>query len=115
MIDTLWHHPKRLEWMGGGADLPGLHSICVDPRDSKIVRVAVSTGGMWMTRDAGATWSNDNTGMWQDHAPEEHRMNPNGQDAHRMVQCPSRLTAYGSSITTASSAPMTAVRCGSES
>ncbi|MEQ1715324.1 MAG: hypothetical protein ABL907_04970 [Hyphomicrobium sp.] len=89
MIESLWHHPKRLEWMGGGADLPGLHSVCVDPRDSKVVRVAVSTGGMWMTSDAGATWSNDTTGMWQDHAPEEHRLNPNGQDAHRMVQCPS--------------------------
>lgn len=89
MIDALWTHPKRTEWMGGGADLPGLHSICVDPRDPKIVRVAVSTGGVWETRDAGGSWSNDNTGMWQDHAPEEHRFNPNGQDAHRLVQSPS--------------------------
>jgi photosystem II stability/assembly factor-like uncharacterized protein len=85
----LWYEPKRKEWMGGGADLPGLHSICVDPRASKTVRVAVSSGGVWMTTDGGATWTNDNSGMWQDHAPEEHKYNPNGQDAHRLVQSPS--------------------------
>jgi hypothetical protein len=89
IIEPLWRHPKRVEWMGGGADLPGLHSICVDPRDSRTVRVGVSSGGVWMTRDSGATWSNDNSGMWQDHAPEEHKFNPNGQDAHRLVQSPS--------------------------
>jgi hypothetical protein len=89
IIEPLWRHPKRVEWMGGGADLPGLHSICVDPRDSRTVRVGVSSGGVWMTRDGGTTWSNDNSGMWQDHAPEEHKFNPNGQDAHRLVQSPS--------------------------
>ena len=35
MVRSLWDHPKRRTWMGGGADLPGLHSIIVDPRDSK--------------------------------------------------------------------------------
>ena len=89
IIEPLWRHPKRPEWMGGGADLPGLHSICIDPRDSKVVRCGVSSGGVWMTRDGGKTWSNDNHGMWQDHAPEEHKFNPNGQDAHRLVQSPS--------------------------
>ena len=32
MVRSLWDHPKRKQWMGGGADLPGLHSIVVDPR-----------------------------------------------------------------------------------
>lgn len=89
IVDSLWRHPKRVEWMGGGADLPGMHSICVDPRDSKTVRVGVSTGGVWTTRDGGASWTNDHTGMWQDHAPEESMYDPNGQDAHRLVQSPS--------------------------
>ena len=35
MIRALWDHPKRKQWMGGGADLPGIHSICVDPRNSQ--------------------------------------------------------------------------------
>ena len=37
MLRALWEHPKRKQWMGGGADLPGIHSICVDPRDSSRV------------------------------------------------------------------------------
>ena len=89
IVDTLWRLPARAEWMGGGADLPGINAICVDPRDAKTLRISVSTGGVWMTQDGGATWTNDNTGMWQDHAPEEHKFNPNGQDAHRLVQSPS--------------------------
>ena len=34
MMRSLWHHPKRKQWMGGGADLPGIHSICIDPHTS---------------------------------------------------------------------------------
>ncbi len=37
MARTLWDHPKRKMWMGGGADLPGIHSIIVDPRNSRRV------------------------------------------------------------------------------
>lgn len=88
ILESLWRHPLRPFWMGGGADLPGVHTILVDPRDSKIVRLAVSSGGVWITRDNGATWNSIGQGMWQDHAPEEHKHNPNGQDAHRMAQCP---------------------------
>lgn len=94
LADTLWHDPKRLDWMGAGADLPGIQSICVDPRSSSTVRLAISTGGIWVTRDGGKTWANEGTGMWQDHAPDEHKFNPNRQDAHRLVQCqtaPDRL------------------------
>ena len=45
LINSLWDHPLRPHWSGGGADFPGIHSICVDPRDSKRVAVGVSTGG----------------------------------------------------------------------
>ena len=38
MVRALWDHPKRKKWMGGGADLPGIHSICVDPRNSSASR-----------------------------------------------------------------------------
>lgn len=89
IVDSLWRHPKRSQWMGGGADLPGIHSVCIDPRHTDTVRIGVSCGGVWKTTDGGASWSNDNTGMWQDHAPEEHKFDPNGQDAHRLVQSPS--------------------------
>src|SRR5882762_7107208 len=32
IVRALWEHPVRKQWTGGGADLPGIHSICVDPR-----------------------------------------------------------------------------------
>ncbi len=35
LVESLWNEPRRKEWMGGGADLPGIHSVCVDPRDSR--------------------------------------------------------------------------------
>ena len=34
LMRDLWDKPERREWMGGGKDTPGLHSICVDPRDA---------------------------------------------------------------------------------
>src|SRR5215472_16138529 len=63
MVRSLWDHPKRKQWMGGGADLPGIHSICVDPRNSRRVWIAVSTGGIWFTEDGGASWTLRGEGM----------------------------------------------------
>jgi len=88
MIRALWDHPKRKQWMGGGADLPGLHSVCVDPRDSASVTIAVSTGGLWHTADAGQTWTQRGEGMRADHVPPELTHDPIAQDVHCLVQCP---------------------------
>ncbi len=41
LMESLWRHPDRNKWLGGGADIPGIHSICVDPRNPDVVRVAV--------------------------------------------------------------------------
>src|SRR5205809_4045280 len=59
----LWDHPKREEWGPNGAEWPGIHSICVNPRDSKHVSLGVSTGGVWITRDAGKSWNPGGRGM----------------------------------------------------
>ncbi|MEZ5856855.1 MAG: hypothetical protein R3D67_19730 [Hyphomicrobiaceae bacterium] len=88
MCRTLWDHPKRKMWMGGGADLPGLHAIVVDPRNSRQVFIAVSTGGIWHTADAGATWTQRGEGMRADHVPPELTHDPIAQDVHCLVQCP---------------------------
>lgn len=89
MARALWDHPKRTMWMGGGADLPGLHSIIVDPRNSKRVWIAVSTGGIWLTEDAGASWTQRGEGMRADHVPPELTHDPIAQDVHCLAQCPS--------------------------
>ncbi|MES2564455.1 MAG: exo-alpha-sialidase [Pseudomonadota bacterium] len=86
---ALWNHPSRTEWMGGGYDAPGIHSICVDPRDSRTLSVAVSTGGVWQTRDRGETWTAHASGMQACYMPPERRDDPIVQDVHRMVAAPS--------------------------
>lgn len=93
LMRGFWDDPRRQEWFGGGADLPGIHSVCVDPRDSNIVRVGISCGGVWATRDGGATWANEGHGMWADHMPPEQKFNPNIQDAHCLAQCRSHPDA----------------------
>ena len=87
MVRSLWDHPKRKMWMGGGADLPGIHSILVDPRNSKRVWIAVSTGGIWFTEDSGASWVQRGEGMRADHVPPELTRDPIAQDVHCLVQC----------------------------
>ncbi len=79
---------RESKWTGGGYDYPGLHSICVDPRDSNCVTVAVSTGGVWQTRDGGQSWQVSSHGMRADFLPPDQAYNPVMQDAHCMVQCP---------------------------
>lgn len=88
LVRSLWDHPGRRRWMGGGADLPGLHSIVVDPRDARRVWVAVSTGGIWFTADAGASWTQRGEGMRADHVPPELTHDPIAQDVHCLAQCP---------------------------
>ena len=90
LVTALWYHPARTEWMGGGYDAPGIHSICVDPRDSRTVTVAVSTGGVWQTRDGGETWASRASGMKGLYMPPDRQGDPNVQDVHRLVSCPAR-------------------------
>ena len=47
LVRELWDDPRREQWFGGGADQPGIHSICVDPRDSRHVVIGVSCGGVY--------------------------------------------------------------------
>jgi photosystem II stability/assembly factor-like uncharacterized protein len=93
LVRGLWDHPKRKEWFGGGADLPGIHSICVDPRRAGRVLVGVSSGGCWETTDGGATWEVRSKGMWAAYFPPERREDPHIQDVHRVVQCAARPEA----------------------
>ncbi len=90
IVGALWNHPERKRWFGGGADLPGIHSICVDPRDGRRVTLGVSCGGVWQTTDGGETWNCRAKGMWAAYMPPEQKDDPNIQDPHRVVQCPAK-------------------------
>ncbi len=87
LVEALWNHPSRVKWNGGGADHAAIHSICVDPRDPKSVVIAVSSGGVWRTRDGGETWEPHTKGMRAGYVPPEQAEWPENQDPHRVVQC----------------------------
>lgn len=60
-VTGLNEHPEYSKWMGwvenGTPDGPKLHSVIVDPRDKKHLYVAMSSGGVHESIDAGKTWS----------------------------------------------------------
>jgi hypothetical protein len=89
--EPLWTHPRRREWSGGGYDVPGIHSIVLDPRDrepgSQRLLVGVSTGGVWRSPDGGATWAARASGMRADYMPPEQARDDVAQDVHRIVAC----------------------------
>jgi photosystem II stability/assembly factor-like uncharacterized protein len=85
-VRALWDVPQRADWFGGGYDVPGIHSISVDPRDSRKVLVAVSCGGVWRSEDAGESWTVSSTGMRADYMPPELNENEAVQDPHRVVR-----------------------------
>lgn len=87
---SLWERPERAEWFGGGYDHPGIHSVCVDPRDRRTLTVGISCGGVWQTRDGGATWALAAKGMRAEYMPPARGDDQNIQDPHRVVQCAAR-------------------------
>ncbi len=92
--EALWFHPDRPKWNGGGKDDAGIHSICVDPRDPRTVAIAVSTAGIWRTRDAGASWTNTAHGMRAEYVPPEQARDGLSQDVHCLVQSRSTPTTF---------------------
>jgi len=85
--EGLWNHPQRQRWEPGGGGLC-LHTILLDPVDAKRIRVAISTGGMYVTQDGGANWRPSNNGVRADFLPDKH---PEfGQCVHKVVQSKSR-------------------------
>jgi photosystem II stability/assembly factor-like uncharacterized protein len=97
----LWDHESRggnlfdgdgngkTHWFGtpaseGGEFAPGIHSVDIDPRDPKRIRVAISTAGVLESRDGGQTWQGRNQGMTNDYLPDPKA--EWGHDAH-FIQC----------------------------
>jgi hypothetical protein len=67
-------HPQRKAWCGGDQDGtpdgPKMHSILVDPRDPRHVYIAMSSGGVFESTDAGADWAPLNRGVKADFLPQ---------------------------------------------
>lgn len=88
LVESLWNAPERQNWFGGGKDEPGIHSLCVDPRDSRHVTIAISCGGVWETRDDGQSWELLGEGLRAEFMPPNLQFDKSIQDVHRLVSCP---------------------------
>lgn len=85
---ALWSHPTRKTgWFGGGRDLPGIHSIVVDPRDDNHIYIAISCAGVFETTDGGLTWHIRNKGLKAEFLPDPTQ--ETGHDPHILVAAPS--------------------------
>jgi len=94
LVDSLWTRVERAEWMGGGYDVPGIHSICPHPRRAGEVLLGISCGGAWRTQDDAAHWALAARGMRADFMPPQQADDQNVQDPHLIVRCkaqPERL------------------------
>lgn len=87
LVRPLWDDPRRKQWMGGGYDFAGIHSILVDPNDPAHVTVGVSVGGVWTTRDRGETWELAGAGLRNAYMPPGQENDPIAQDSHRIKHC----------------------------
>jgi hypothetical protein len=88
--EALWHKPERAGWFGGGYDVPGIHSICPHPAQPAEMLVGISCGGAWVTKDDGATWALQASGMRAAYMPPDQAESPNTQDPHCIVRCAAR-------------------------
>jgi photosystem II stability/assembly factor-like uncharacterized protein len=87
MVDGLLAHPHRAQWQPGGGGLC-LHTILVDPADPRRMLVAISSGGVYRTEDAGRSWRARNVGIRAEFLPNKH---PEfGQCVHKVVHHPAR-------------------------
>ncbi len=85
IVRALWDHPHREQW-GAGYGGQAIHTIIPHPSDPDRMLVAMSTGGVYRTRDAGATWAPANKGIRVMFMPDEY---PEfGQCVHKVAADP---------------------------
>jgi hypothetical protein len=62
LVRGLWEHPHREQWHPGGGG-QAVHTVLPHPDDPAQLLVAMSTGGVYRSADAGASWLPSNTGI----------------------------------------------------
>jgi hypothetical protein len=96
LVQSLWDHPGRKEWFGGGADMPAIHSVCVHPTDPRTLAIGISCGGVWHSTNGGESWELSARGMRASYMPPDRTDDEGIQDPHRLVRCaasPNRVWA----------------------
>ncbi len=62
IVSGLWNHPHRPLW-GAGFGGQAVHTVLPHPSDPDRLLVAMSTGGVYRSNDAGQSWSPANKGI----------------------------------------------------
>ena len=88
LVQGLYDHPHRSQWMPGGGGLC-LHTILPDPSNAKRIFVAISTGGVYRTDDGGESWQPRNNGVRAQFLPPDQQYPEWGQCVHKIVSHPS--------------------------
>jgi hypothetical protein len=70
LVRSLWDHPHREQW-GAGFGGQAVHTVLPHPHDPARIVVAMSTGGVYRTDNAGTTWTAGNTGIRAYFLPDE--------------------------------------------
>jgi len=87
LVRGLYNNPDRPRWQPGGGGLC-LHTIVIDPAESKRMGIAVSSAGFYRTDDGGENWRARNVGVRAQFLPDKY---PEfGQCVHKVVNHPSR-------------------------
>jgi photosystem II stability/assembly factor-like uncharacterized protein len=83
LVRPLWDHPHRPEW-GEGFGGQAIHTVLPHPTDPARITVAMSTGGVYRSEDAGQTWTASNAGVQVIFAPD--RYPEFGQCVHKIAR-----------------------------
>jgi photosystem II stability/assembly factor-like uncharacterized protein len=83
LVRGLWDHPHRKDWNAGFGG-QAIHTVLPHPEDSAELLVAMSTGGVYRSADAGASWAPSNTGVSAYFMPDP--MPEFGQCVHKVAR-----------------------------
>ncbi|MEP6599020.1 MAG: exo-alpha-sialidase [Actinomycetota bacterium] len=85
LVRSLWDHPHRPLW-GAGFGGQAVHTVLPHPTDRQRVLVAMSTGGVYRSEDAGSAWTASNSGVKAYFMPDP---DPEfGQCVHKVARDP---------------------------
>lgn len=94
LIQSLWDHLHREDWLGGEYNDPGIHSICIDPRNSSRIAIAASCGGVWLSEDDTESWQAASDGLTAEHLSIGREKNSASQNPLRLTQCRSQRNSF---------------------
>jgi hypothetical protein len=82
-VRGVWDHPHRPEW-GAGFGGAAIHTVLPHPSDPQRITIAMSTGGVYRSDDAGASWAASNNGVQVLFGPDRY---PDfGQCVHKVAR-----------------------------